>query len=370
MKIEDIQMRPFACHQSSISCAHGCERCFFYKERWGVELRGVKVKEGATLGTIYHRFQKLGQGNQDLVRPWVMKKQVALMDKVDKGEDLDGQMLRLAGLLTTLYNKAEAMAKIFWERYPTPSYLKTIGTEIEHSMTIQSGPLAGMVLEGIIDKLVQDTRNSNVWIRDHKSTGMKTLDVIFAGFVWSPQARMYRILAKDYIEKNPPSNSEKTIKNGFDPMIGFILDGILKPGIKLCKKDDKNAGLWKCSVENAYLRRVKEWYAEYSNKNDGRKSIESRAIMFNEPLYPLEFSAELCKMYDLSKRGNNHIEYQRDPSRFHCFLYDSPCIYHDLCESPKSRWAELFETKYKIKEPEKISNEEQIARIKEKNENK
>lgn len=350
MKIEEIQMRPFRCHQSSMSCAHGCGRCWFFAERWGVELRGVKVKEGATLGQIYHKFQKLGPGHEQEVRAWVTKMQTALMAQADKGEDLDGQMLRLVNLLTTLYNKAEAMARIFWERFPTPSYLKTIGTEIKHTMTIPSGPLAGMILEGIIDKLVQDTRNGNIWIRDHKSTGLKTLEAIFAGFTWSPQARMYRILAKDYC------NIKDWRLEG--NVIGFILDGILKPGIKLCGKDDKNSKVWNCSVEDAYLRRVKEWYAEYSDKNDGRKSIESRAIMFNEPLYPHEFLIELIKMEDLSRRGNNPAEYQRDPSRFHCFLYDSQCIYHDLCNSPKSRWPELFDIKYKIKELEKKENAE------------
>ena len=346
MKIEDIQMRPFACHQSSISYAHGCERCWFFRERWGVELRGVKVKEGASLGKIYHKFQQLGLGHEQEARAWVTKMQVALMARIDKGEDLDGQMLRQANLLTTLYNKAEAMARLFWERYPTPSYLKTIETEIKHSMTIQSGPLAGMVLEGTIDKLVQDTRNGNIWIRDHKSTGMKTLDVIFAGFVWSPQARIYRILTVDYMVKKEGQD----LKWSKEHIVGFILDGIMKPGIKLCNKDNKNALAWNTSPELAYLRRVKEWYAEYSNKNDGRKSIESRAIMFNEPLYSQELLYDLSKMKGLKERPNDPQRYYRDPSRFHCMLYDSKCIYSDLCESPMARWPELFDTKYKIKE--------------------
>lgn len=335
MKIEDIQMKPFKCHQSSISCAHGCERCWFFQERWGVILRGVKVKEGATLGNIYHKFQHLGPGHEEAVRAWVTKMQSDLMVRVDKGEDLDGEMVRLANLLTTLYHKAKAMAHLFWERYPTPSYLKTIGTELKHTMTIPSGILVGLMLEGIIDKLIQDTRNGNIWIRDHKSTGMNSLDVIFAGFQWSTQGRMYRILAEDYC-----------IKKG--PVKGFILDGIMKPGIKLCKKDDKNAAIWKCSIEDAYLRRVKEWYAE---KDTG--AIQSQSIVYNEPLYPRELVSELKKMQELGSRGNNPDLYSRDPSRFHCFLYDSQCVYHDLCASPKSRWEELFDVKYKIKKDEK-----------------
>ena len=343
MKIEEIQMRPFACHQSSISCAHGCERCWFFKERWGVELRGVQVKEGATLGNIYHKFQKLGPEKQDLVRPWVSKMQTDLMARVDKGEDLDGEMLRLANLLTTLYNKAEAMAKLFWERYPTPSYLKTIGTEIKHTYTIPSGVLAGLVLEGTLDKLLEDTRASNFWVRDHKSTGMKTLAVIFAGFPWSTQARIYRILAVDYLVK-----TGQDVKWAVEHVKGFILDGIMKPGIKLCGKDEKNSKVWNCSVEDAYLRRVKEWYAEKDTD-----AIKSQAIMYNEPLYPPELVEDLRYMQELGVRGNDPTKYGRDPSRFHCMLYDSPCIYLDLCESPMSRWPELFDTKYKIKEEEK-----------------
>ena len=338
MKIEEIQMRPFTCHQSSISCAHGCERCWFFKERWGVELRGIKVREGADLGKIYHKFQSLGPGEEDKVKKWVRIEQQNLMMRVDMGEDLDGEMVRKANLLTVLYNKAHAMAQLFWERYPTPSYLKTIGTEIKHRMTIRRGTLGGIVLEGTIDKLIQDTRNTNYWLRDHKSTGMKSLDVIFGGFVWSTQARIYRILAEDYLYNNV-NCIEATGK-----VTGFILDGILKPGIKLCKKDDKNADVWKCSVDEAYLRRVKEWYSE---KDEA--AILSKAIMYNEPLYPPELRSQLLFMKELSGRDNNPSNYERDPSRFHCYLYDSQCIYHDLCSSPKTKWEELFDNKYQIK---------------------
>ncbi len=344
MKIEDIQLKPFECHQSSISTAHGCNRCWFYKERWGVILRGVKVKEGADLGKIYHKFQHLGPGRESEVRLWVRKIQTALMARVNKGEDLDGQMVRQANLLTTLYYKAEVMAHLFWERYPTPDYLRTIGTEIKHKMILESRALKGLVLTGTIDKLIVDIRQRNGWCRDHKSTG-RSLDTIFAGFPWSTQARIYRILLDDYCCR---------YKNGFpllvNGVIGFILDGILKPGIKLCKKDTKNAKDWNCSEEDAYLRRAKEWYAV-----GGKDTIRSQAIVFNEPLYPQELINELMIMQELGNRGNDHRLYTRDPSRFHCFLYDSQCIYYDLCSSPKVKWEELFETKYKIREGENES---------------
>jgi hypothetical protein len=140
---------------------------------------------------------------------------------------------------------------------------------------------------------------------------------------------------------------EPPIQDGNKLIVGFILDGILKPGIKSCKKDIKNAKDWNYSVEKAYLRRVKEWYAE-----KGGDSIRSEAMMYNEPLYPQELTNELFRMIRLRGRANTHLAYARDPSRFHCFLYESQCIYYDLCSSPKAKWPELFDTKYKIKPAE------------------
>ena len=122
----------------------------------------------------------------------------------------------------------------------------------------------------------------------------------------------------------------------------------MKPGIKLCGKDEKNSKVWNCSVEDAYLRRVKEWYSEKDTD-----AIKSQAIMFNEPLYPPELMYELGKMKVLGEASNDPLHYWRDPSRFHCYLYDSPCIYLDLCESPMVRWPELFDTKYRIAEEKK-----------------
>ena len=358
MKIEEIQPKPFECHQSSISTAHGCERCWFFKERWGVILRGVKVKESADLGKIYHKFQQLGPENQNLVRPWVRGIQTDLMERADRGEDLDGEMVRKANLLTTSYNKARAMAQLFWERYPTPKYLKTMGSEIKHTVTFSQyscsltglspvpAGLIGMVLTGTIDKIILDERNGNIWIRDHKSSGMKSLKPVFAGFKWSPQARIYRILAEDYCLKNHFDTNKR------NSITGFILDGILKPGIKLCKKDIKNAKEWQCSEEEAYLRRVKEWYAEKD-----LDAIRSEALMFNEPLFSRELTQELLFMKELASRANDPSEYNRDPSRYHCSLYESECVYMDLCQSPKAKWQELFEIKYKIKSAEEENEE-------------
>jgi len=350
MKIEDIKIRPFFCSQSSMKLALNCARAWFLKYRWGLRLKGVEIKEAADLGQIYHKFQEFGLGNQDLVLPWVKKRQTVLLAKIDKGEDLDGQMARLVSSLTTSYNKAEAMAKIFWEKYPQPSYLKTIGVEIKHRMDMKF-PAAKITipLEGTIDKLLVDTRNGNIWIRDHKSTG-RALNSLFLGIQWSIQARLYRILALDYMVKKDWIGQDP--KWALAHVKGFILDGILKPGIKLCGKDEKNAKAWNCSLDDAYLRRVKEWYATKEEENAG-STIKSQSIMFNEPLFPDELKRDLTRLYNISLNGDNPKYYSRDETRFHCYLYEKPCIYESLCSAPISRWLELLDTKYKIREDKK-----------------
>ncbi len=354
MKIEDIKTRPFFCSQSSMKLALNCIRAWFFKIRWGLRLRGVEIKESADLGQIYHKFQEFGPGQEQKVKAWVTKRQMALSLRIDKGEDLDGQMARLVSSLTVSYNKAEVMARIFWDKYPQPSYLKTIDVEIKHKMDMKFPGGITIPLEGTIDKLLLDTRNNDVWIRDHKSTG-RALASLFLGIQWSIQARLYRILALDYMVKNDwlgldPKWASAHVK-------GFILDGILKPGIKLCGKDEKNSKAWNCSLEDAYLRRVKEWYAVKEGENPG-STIKSQSIMFNEPLFPDELKRDLTRLYNISLKGKDPKAYSRDETRFHCFLYEKPCIYESLCSAPMSRWPELLDTKFKIKEEEKNENTE------------
>lgn len=349
MKIEEIPLHEFFCSQSSTKTALGCERKWFLGRRWCIDLKGIEIKESADLGSIYHKYQQFGPGDIPMskVRAWVKQRQTNLLAKIDKGEDLDGLMARLVNSLTVSTNKAEAMAKIFWEKYPTPSYLKVLGVEIKYRAGIQLKTIDGTItipLEGTIDKLLLDTRNTDIWIRDHKSSG-RPLELLFNGLPWSIQARIYRILATAYCQQNKIPG---TIK-------GFILDGILKPGIKLCGKDDKNAKAWNCSVDEAYLRRVKEWYKTKEDEKAG-STIKSQSIMFNEPLLPAELHRDLLKLYHLSQRGNDPRDYNRDESRGHCSVYEKPCIFMSLCSAPISQWPQLIDDKYKIK-PIKIEEE-------------
>jgi hypothetical protein len=325
----DIEPLPVKARQSCIACKKGCARKWYLQYRMGVVLRGLQIKEAAELGTIYHKFQLEGPKNKAVVKAWILEKQKALMDRVDRGEDMDGSIVQLANMLTSLYQKAEAMAEIMWERFPSPDYLQTVGKEIQWECATSYG----IPLSGTLDKIVADSRYGCHWVRDHKSTG-RSLESIFGGVGWSLQARVYRILAIDWLEV--------TYGKGVPVVMGFILDGIMKPGIKLCKKDTKAAQETGVTPEAAYLKRVKEWYAEKPED-----AIRSKGLIYREPVW----SAELCNavkdLADLSQLPTDDPAlFDRDVTRTSCFEYEKQCIYHDLCETDPKQWGNLFDTKY------------------------
>jgi len=346
MKFEELIPLPVKCRQSCASCAVACERKWFLKYRLGVVLRGGSYKEAAELGTIFHRFMLEDAEGEAKVLAWVNEWRLRLRKQIDAGEDLDGNIARTYNKLFELYNIAEAMAHIFREKYPQPEWFKTIGREIEHEFTYE-----GVLLSGTLDKLLLDTRTCDVWVRDYKSTG-RALMAIFAGAPWRVQGRIYRLLADDYLSTHPLQTYGPGYANYANPVQGFILDGIKKPGIKLCRTDIANAKKWNVSEAEAYLRRVKEWYKETEGKDDA-PVMKSMGVMYTEA----RVTPELEKVLSRFRRYQADVTldpmaYSRDPSGRECFAWERQCEYYDLCVRDPKNWDDLFEKKYTFKKEE------------------
>jgi len=367
MKFNMLTPLPVKCRQSCASCAVACERKWFLKYRLGVVLRGGSYKEAADLGTIFHRFMLEGAEGEGKVLAWVNEWRLRLHKQISAGEDLDGNLARTSNKLSELYNIAEAMARIFREKYPQPEWFKTIGREIKHEFTYE-----GVLLSGTLDKLLLDTRTNNVWIRDYKSTG-RALMAIFAGAPWRVQGRIYRLLAEDYLFHSVPdlgktTVTEEQLEKAVAPFLsmdqktlnsivpvnvqGFILDGIKKPGIKLCRTDIANAKKWNVSEAEAYLRRVKEWYKETEGKDDA-PVMKSMGVMYTEA----RVTPELEKVLSMFRKYQADVTldpmaYSRDPSGRECFAWERQCEYYDLCMRDPKNWDDLFEKKYTFKKEE------------------
>ena len=328
---------PEAIRQSAVKDAT-CERKYYLKHMLKVSLRGGERKESADLGTIYHRFQHVGEGHDIEVMNWVRGLQAELMKKVNRGDDLDGNLIATANSLTELYYKARAMAYIFWEKFPLPEYLVPIAKEqpIQYFDNVLE-----VELSGTLDLILMDIRDNTYWIRDHKSTS-RPLNAIFASAGWGIQSRIYRLLGLEYLKQNGLSRKTSDLK-------GFILDGIQFPGIKQCKKDEKEAKDQGISVEDAYLRRVRGWYGEKRDKEED-EVIRSKAIFYAETRYPNELVTSIVRIKKLHCRKPVPWEFSRDITGGECFSYNRLCPFYDLCNTPPGLWDSLFERKYKFQD--------------------
>ncbi|KKN01654.1 hypothetical protein LCGC14_1125570 [marine sediment metagenome] len=317
------QRRPLS--QSGIANAKACARFFLFRHKWGIIPKVSSYGAAPKLGNLVHRLMQVGKKGIPTVREEVMKSYNTLVDRINKGEDLDGYLAREAKEIGDLFNKALAICTIYWERFPPKDYIKTMGREIVLE-SVHRPPLGNkdVPLIGIIDWLVKDERNSGLWIRDYKTTGQK-FEMKMTGIVYGLQGRYYRFLSKDSIK-------------------GFILDMIKTPGIKLCGKDKKTADLEGITPEEAYKIRVEEWYETED------EVMDSRAVAFlDEPVDNRELMTYLnyaCNLWLAPCKPEN---FTRDITLGKCTAYRKRCPYYELCSSAMSTWPAQVEQFFQVR---------------------
>jgi len=308
---------------SGILTALGCERKFLFANKWRLYRKARQYSAAASFGKLLHRLLQLGELRCEEVHQEVIKQHAGLLEQIKKGEDLLGDIAREANDLNSNYTKALAVAKIFWEKYPPAEHMETVCREEKIE-----GLINGVPIIGFMDWVVRDKRDGSVWIRDTKTTSRK-FESILTGFQWSVPCRFYRVLSL---------NREwgKDVK-------GFILDMVKTPTIKMCGKDEKNAAKWECTVQEAYIRRLKDWYAE--QEDDSMKSV---AIKFNEPIWPSELNTTVEGVVLLWEEEALPQWFSKDLTRSSCYAYEKVCPYYDLCNSDPVTWPSLIEQMFEV----------------------
>jgi len=358
MNLSDLQDIKAPVSQSSFSCGMKCERCYLYRYRWGLRPKVAQYTPSADLGTIYHWLKKEGADGVEVVRKRVRSIQEKLMERIDAGEDLTGDLARSAGEITNLFNKALVMAQIFWEKYPPNPNLITLCREeaIECEIT-------GLPAKGRLDHIQMNGNTGVVWIRDEKSSSLSFAELC-TGYEFSIQCRWYRLLAEAWLKRK----KEKIKKDATDIGIGlptaraevsgFVLDYMMFPGIKFCDSDrdfteephtfksGKRKGETEISkkyfgepkFEN-YLKRVKQWYID----NMDSDPIRSMAILFSEPTLPDEMMPQIERIRRLYTADPVPSNFPRDITRSHCVAYRRVCPYYELCSADETIWPDIIE---------------------------
>ena len=327
---------------SAMADGLGCEMKYLLRSKWRLRPRVSPFSKGASTGKYVHRLDEVGPDGVDTVREEVIREHGKLLKEIREGGDLTGSLLIKAKGIGETLDKAIAIAKIYWEKFPPKDYIKTICREetLEETITTELGELPTL---NRLDRIDIDTRNGGVWLRDTKTT-TQGFDSVLTGYLWCAQCRMYRVAATSWLKR---SETEGAIR-------GFILDMIAVPGIKYCPntKDAETKGGF-----NHYIQRVKEWYqtAETKAKAMGQspETMTSMAIQFNEPLLNREFLQGLTRIHKMWLEDPVPEKFSRDLTRAHCFKYRKKCPYFDLCNSDVSAWPSLIEQSYEIREDQK-----------------
>ena len=331
-EIKDMEYFNGPLHQSDLSMLSRCERAFMYRYKWGLRPKLESGSGAAGLGQIFHKVVEYGEDRIEESRAWVKKQQQVLWEAVERGEDIDGGIAISVKAMTDAYNKALAVARIYWEQYPTPDYLETLATEeyIEGTVTIGEGVTVRVA--GTVDRLMRDKRDGRLWVRDWK-TSSRDVEYIMTGYQWSIQCKMYRILAHLWARQNQEIYG---IENT-EP-VGFIVDGVQMPTIKFCKKDRDF---------DAYIERCKAWY-----KDNLKTAFVSRAVIYQEPL----LNESICKLLAKGSVAQNDTyirtdKYSNDITASYCTNYERQCTYYDLCNCNERLWPEIIDRKFKVVEP-------------------
>jgi len=323
--LADIKPLEQVVRQSCIKDCLSCQRYCMFKDLWGLVPRIENYTPAPRQGRIFHRLLQLGPDGIETVKQEIIEAQTLLMNQVEAGGDLTGELARTAQGLTDLYNKTLTMAQIFWKKFPLPDYLKVIERELKIRIT---HPLIPLPVEGTIDCLMQDTRDGKFWIRDAKTDSQQApIATYLSGASWGVQPRTYRLVVE---------TDRKIV------VAGFIFDVAKVPGIKMCGTDEKNSKIWKCTVLEAYMRRVETWYLE-----KGEEAMASKGIIFNEPVLNREFLEDIAKTCNLLGRNpHNPEEFSRDETGQHCRHFNRTCNYLKLCETDVNGWPSIINQFY------------------------
>jgi hypothetical protein len=301
-----------------------CRRKFLYQHVLGLVPKATKRSPACDTGDFWHQLMRVlydtGGSVGEAVR-MVEPVYRLVMDELGKlaAEDLSGEYERQAREVTASWHKAQVMAKLFWNRYPL-SGAKVV--ECETPLAIRVG-MDGPILQVTPDLLVEALDDGSLWIEDHKSSGDPP-SAVMVGKAWAYQTNLYRFVVE---------MAKKM------PVKGFIYNIMQTPGIKLCGTDEKEAKKTGVSPEEAYLKRVSDWYGEKPEETIKSAWIPAASLP------PQSFSnfrtttlAALIGVQALIDGRMDLLGFDQDATCYNCQRFGRTCEFLGLCESAPASW--------------------------------
>lgn len=330
---------------TAISTFEGCPRKFLYREKMGLKPKGYSSP--LFMGQVFHRVLQsmfMGQSPEealDSAGPMVTRLTCEIMGQANEvGMIGNKDAASLAKKAEEDYHKARAMAWAFmqfspfdwseWEILTHPD-----GTPMVECLLQANIPGVSVPLIAPCDLALIHKETGEVWIVDHKTTGMDTKARADSVRI-SSQMALYRLVLQCHLD-NWAGDSGEPIRE----VVGSIHNIVKKPGIKYCPNTKDKAGF------QSYLDRLLLWYKETHEADPQNSPIFQSQTRFSEPPLTEEIFLRLRQMSRASRAAPDIHRFYR-AGDYACLNFNSVCPYLCLCSSAPAMWPGLVKDRFDI----------------------
>lgn len=349
--------------QSTIYDYRSCPRKFLLRHRCNLELKGKGSKRSLDVGTFFHELMAslyktdeklMGQLTIDQL---IEERVLAAAESIESPELVRQELNSRQAL-------AEVMVDIYWDMFP----LDRSKFRLLEAEEVVRNEWA----EGIPDAVLEDTRNGNLWLVDHKTEGRDGM-IRSAPLTFELQPRLYRMLLQEKLGR---------------PIVGVLHNIIVKCPLEFGQNDRpfteydhvltrgprKGQTIRKKEYTSEepeyelYLNRVRDWYlaeGEYELERDKREAnpmlLQSWTRFAGNPYIDEELGVEIeqvrraaghmssCPMVgDPAVHEDWAMDYPRHDGS--CRAYNSLCEFIGLCTSDPATWPERVSQDFQLRE--------------------
>lgn len=367
---------------SGIALFETCKRRYFYRYRCGLRPRGYT--SALNIGQFYHIIMSELYAGSDL-GPALGKAAIhatEIQEALTESTSDAGLLPSGAPLTDTITQMiadlqlAKVMVTWVWANYPVDFDQWEVLFSPEMLINLSYTTLATPIRVRV-DALLKNRSNNEVWIVDHKTTGMISTTNRARMVLMEVQPRLYRLAVDGLLASHNQKHGTKL------KCVGMIHNLIRKPRlefspggkdaivfeypktiqdkiadgkgltIKQCETREKYDRLIASDAEHGspwhkYLDRVTAWYDTERLSNPDNPPYLRSKMRWSEPAMYSELLLQLRQADAASRAIPNLAKFYRSASGNACFNYNKRCPYWDLCTTRLSAWPAIIKRDFDI----------------------
>ncbi len=357
-----------------------CKRRFLYRYRFG--LRPRTYTSALNIGQFYHIIMSelyagvplgpaLGKATEHATEVQeALTKSTSDAGLLPSGAPLTDTLTQMIADLQL----AKVMATWVWTNYPVDFTHWEVLFHPEMLINLSYTTLATPIRVRV-DVLLKNRLNNDVWIRDHKTTGLISTTDRARMVTMEIQPRLYRLAVDGLLASHNQEHGTKYkcvgmmhdiiqkprlqfSPNGLDAIVfeyPKIIQDKIAFGKPLTLKQEQTREKYDRQITadavhgspwKKYLDRVTTWYSTQRETNPDNPPFLRSKMRWSEPPMYSELLLQLRQACAASRAIPNLAKFYRAGGA--CFNYNKRCPYWDLCTTRLSAWQGIIERNFDV----------------------